>query len=110
MEKRKVTVTIGGQRCSFYSDDPDEYIAALAEKANTVVEQFSGMNAKAILFLADALMRAEKAEKPAEEAGGLKAEAKAEPKRAGKGTKVPADKNQVSVWDLMKANAENAVE
>ena len=102
MEKRKVTVTIGGQRCSFYSDDPDEYIAALAQKANTVVEQFSGMNAKAILFLTDALMRAEKTEKPAEEPGGLKAEAKAGPKRAGKNaSKASADNNQVSVWDLM---------
>ena len=67
MEKRKVIVSVGGQQCSFYSDDPDEYIAALAEKANKVVEQFSGINAKAILYLTDALMRAEKKETPAEE-------------------------------------------
>lgn len=102
MEKRKVTVTVGGQRCSFYSDDSDEYIAALAEKANKVVERFSGMNAKAILFLADALMRAEKSETPAEEPAELKSEAKTEPVRARKNaSKGSGNNNQVSMWDLM---------
>ena len=102
MEKRKVTVTIGGQRCCIYSDDSDEYIAALTERANTVVDRFSGMNAKAILFLTDALMRAEQAEKPAEEPAGPEDEAKAEPVRARKNaSKAPKDKNQVSMWDLM---------
>ena len=103
MEKRKVIVTIGGQRCSIYSDDPDEYISALEEKANTVVERFSGMNARTILFLTDALMRAEKAETPAEEPEERKAEADAEPKRARKNaSKVSPENNQVSMWDLMK--------
>ena len=102
MEKRKVIVSVGGQQCSIYSDDPDEYIAALAEEANKVVEQFSGINAKAILFLTDALMRAEKTETPAEEPAERKAEAKAEPKRAKKSApKVSPGNNQVSMWDLV---------
>ena len=102
MEKRKVIVSVGGQQCSIYTDDPDEYIAALAERANGVVERFSGMNARAILFLTDALMRAEKAETPPEKPAERKAEAKAEPKRAGKNTpKVSPENNQVSMWDLV---------
>ena len=102
MEKREVTVSVGGQRCSIYSDDPDEYIAALEEKANRVVERFSGMNAKAILFLTDALMRAEKTETPAEEPAERKPEEKAEPKRARKNApKDLPENNQVSMWDLV---------
>ena len=102
MEKREVTVSVGGQRCSFYSDDPDEYIAALAEKANKVVEQFSGINAKAILYLTDALMRAEKKKTPAEEPAEQKPEAKAEPKRVRKNVpKALPENNQVSMWDLV---------
>ena len=102
MEKREVTVSVGGQRCSIYSDDPDEYIAALEEKANRVVERFSGMNAKAILFLTDALMRKEKTETPVEGPAEQKHEAKAEPKRARKNvSKVSSENNQVSMWDLV---------
>ena len=102
MEKREVIVSVGGQRCSLYSDDPDEYIDALVEKANKVVERFSGMNAKAILFLTDALMRKEKTETPAEGPAEQKHEAKAEPKRARKNvSKVSSENNQVSMWDLV---------
>ena len=103
MEKRKVVVSVGGQQCSIYTDDSDGYIAALAEKANRVVEQFFGINAKAILFLTDALMRAEKTETPAGEPAERKAEAKADPKRARKNApKDPPENNQVSMWDLVQ--------
>lgn len=102
MEKRKVMVSVGGQQCIIYSDDPDEYIAALTEEANRVVEQFSGINAKAILFLTDALMRAEKTETPAEEPAERTGEAKAEPKRTKKNAlKISPENNQVSMWDLV---------
>ena len=102
MEKRKVIISVGGQKCTIYSDDPDEYIAALAEKANRVVEQFSGMNAKAILFLTDALMRAEKTETLTEEPAEQKPEAKDEAKRVRKNApKALPESNQVSMWDLV---------
>ena len=109
MEKREVIVSVGGQRCSLYSDDPDEYIDALTEKANKVVERFSGMNAKAILFLTDALMRAEKTEIPAEKPAERKPEATAEPKRVRKNTpKALPENNQVSMWDLVQAAGDPA--
>ena len=84
MEKRKVTVSIGGQVCSFYSDDPDEYLAALEQRANAVMKQtsrFSGSSActnaiLAVLLLTDRILRAE--QKAAEE-----------------------DAGQVSIWDLI---------
>ena len=102
MEKREVIVSVGGQKCIIYSDDTDEYIAALTERANRVVERFSGMNAKAILFLTDDLMRKEKTETPAEGPAEQKHEAKAEPKRARKNvSKVSSENNQVSMWDLV---------
>ena len=79
-----------------------KYIAALTEKANKVVERFSGMNAKAILFLTDALMRAEKTEILAEKPAERKPEATVEPKRIRKNAPKPLpENNQFSMWDLM---------
>ncbi len=102
MEKREIIVSVGGQRCSIYSDDSDEYITALTEKANWVVKRFSGMNAKAILFLTDALMRAEKTETAVEEPAERKPEVKAESKRVRKNApKALPENNQVSMWDLV---------
>lgn len=112
LEKRKVIVLIGGQPCSFYSDDPDEYISALAQRANAAMRQtakFSGTSpytnaVLSVLFLADQLLRREQAEaegrdrpeqaeKPtrAEQKGGRKPHSKAAAEDAG----------QVSVWDLL---------
>lgn len=104
MEKRKVTVTIGGQRCSFFTDDSDAYISALEQKANEVMgqtAQFSGRSALnnailSVVFLADEIIRknSEKTEKE---------EAKAEPGQARKAAVKPPrqEKGQVSVWDLL---------
>lgn len=92
MEKRKVTVSIGGQVCSFYSDDPDEYLAALEQRANAVMKQtagFSGSSActnaiLAVLLLTDRILRAEQ-----------KGHRKSSPKAAEE------DAGQVSIWDLI---------
>lgn len=110
MEKRKVTILIGGQSCSFYSDDSDDYITRLAQRANAAMKQtarFSGSSAHtnavlAVLLLADQLLRAEQAEKPPEAEPAEKI-----PKPEQKGNRkspARADGNndgQVSVWDLL---------
>ena len=111
MEKRKVTVTIGGQRCSFFTDDSDAYISALEQKADEVMRQtaqFSGRSALnnavlSVVFLTDELMRknSEKTEKTEKteitEAGAV-------PGPARKAAVKPArqEKGQVSVWDLLE--------
>ena len=104
MEKRRVTVTIGGQRCSFYTDDSDAYISALEQRANEVMRQtakFSGLSAQtnailSVIFLTDTLMRAEKEKTEM-------TERQAEARRIRKNTaKASAeDQGQVSVWDLL---------
>lgn len=101
MEKRKVTVRIGGQRCSFISDDPDEYISVLEQRADEVMRQtarFSGLSVQtnallSVLFLTDRLLRTEQS-KSAEKEHVSKAPARTQiPKAAGKA--------QISVWDLL---------
>ena len=91
MDKRRVTVTIGGRTCIFYSDDEDVYIAELARRANATMKQFSGNYYHAVLYLTDALIRAEK---PTE---GPPAQSK---KNVGK--KPPEGSGQVSVWEILK--------
>ncbi|MBO7662926.1 MAG: hypothetical protein J6U01_06105 [Clostridia bacterium] len=103
MEKRKVTVLIGGQLCSFYSDDSDEYLLALEQRANAVMRQtamFSGSSAYtnailSVLSQTDALMRLEQrkaaAEKPASPA----------PRKAPAKEESPENRKQISVWDLL---------
>ena len=106
MEKRKVTVSIGGKPCTFYSDDSDEYIAALEKRANEVMKQtkFAGSSTctnaiLSVLCLTDQLLRTERAEKPGKTEKPQRAEQKAGKKN---NPKVAAeDKGQVSVWDLM---------
>ena len=105
MEKRKVTISIGGQPCSFYSDDPDEYIAALEKKANAVMRQTAGFSGSSIrmnallsvVFLTDELLRAEQEEAAAE------TEQKVRKKSPPKAVKTAEnEKTQVSVWDLLE--------
>ncbi len=104
MEKRKVTISIGGQPCSFYSDDPDEYIAALEKKANAVMRQTAGFSGSSIrmnallsvVFLTDELLRAEQEE-------AAETEQKVRKKSAPKAVKTAEnEKTQVSVWDLLE--------
>ena len=106
MEKRSVTVLIGGQPCSFYSDDSDEFISALEQRANAVMKQtakYAGSSAHSnavlsVVSLTDSLLRAEAL--IAETAKGKAEEKHSSPVR--KPVKNPAeDKRQVSVWDLL---------
>lgn len=106
MEKRKVTISIGGRACSFYSDDSDEYISLLEERANAVMKQtarFSGSSSYAnavlsVLFLTDQLLRTEQTEKPQAEKPPA-VEHKGSKKNTGKAP--GKDNGQVSVWDLL---------
>ena len=112
MEKRRVTVSIGGQSFSFYSDDSDDYIAALEKKANAAMREtagFSGLSAYnnavlAVLLLSDRLLRAEQERQPAPEPKGVEAE---EPPKGEQKARKTAPKavrkedGQVSMWDLL---------
>ena len=106
MEKRRITVTIGNHACSFYSDDPEEYIAALEQRANAVMKQtapFSGASASmnaalSVVFLTDALMRAEAEKSRAENS---QPEIKRTRKSGAKAAE--EDQGQISVWELFDA-------
>ena len=105
-----MTVRIGGLPCSFLSDDSEEYLSALEQRANAVMKQtapFAGPSARgnailSVLFLTDVLLRKEQGEEPqaGEKAAARKATAKA-PIR---------DRDQVSVWDLLETPAAPAAE
>ena len=87
MEKRRVTISIGGQPCTFYTDDSDDYIAALQVKVNEAIRQFAGNYVHAMIHLTDQLLR--------------KAEIK--PQKVEKTQKNPSKKeNQVSMWDMIE--------
>ena len=128
MEKRLVTITIGGQRCSFYSDDSDEYISALEQRANEIMRQTARFSLRAnallsVISLTDSLMREEKKteEKKSEETeGAVKAEPKPEPKTEPKAGNKRNRKNaastpeenqdQISVWDLLERKPAEAAQ
>lgn len=96
MEKRKVTISICGKPCSFYSDDPEEYISALEQRVNAAMKQtagFSGSSAYTnalltVVFLTDQLLRTE------QRGTGSR---KNVPKTEGR----EKDKGQVTMWDLL---------
>ena len=99
MEKRRVTVSVGGLPCSFYSDDPDEYISILEQRTNEALRQTAGFSGSSgyrnavltVLSLTDQIMRTEQKGKTEP-----KGNRKSTPKTAGK-----EDRGQVSVWDLL---------
>ena len=92
MERRRVTILIGRQPCSFYSDDSDAYISALEQRTNAILKQtaaFSGSSAYnhaliTVVYLTDQLLRMER-----------KGAKRNPPKGAEK------DNGQVSMWDLL---------
>ena len=108
-----VRVWIGGQPCRFYSDDPDEYIAALEQRTNEVMKEIAGLNhINSVLFLTDRLLRAEQKERedgvpeaaaeekqPRKKPAKAVAEEKGNRKSAAKA--VPDERAQVSMWDLL---------
>ncbi len=93
MERRRITIMLDGQPCSFYSDDPDAYLSDLEKRANAVLHQAAvyGKNKEvlAVVLLTDQLMRMEGSP------------ARPEQKEARKPKPDSADKGQVSVWDLL---------
>lgn len=96
-----MTARIGEQVCSFYTDDPDEYIEELVKRADETLRHAGGSFAKAVLILTDAIMRAERAKVQDEGKAATQAEPKAAAKRPGNNME-RKDRNQVSMWDLMK--------
>ena len=115
LEKRKVTIWVDGQPCSFYSDDSEEYLSALAEKANAVMRRTardSGASGKtnalfSVLALTDTLLRMEQRIKDLtmekkEVTGQDPAEAKRPILRKTAAKAAEGDPGQVSVWDLLK--------
>ena len=104
LEKRKVTVLVGGQFCSFYSDDSDEYISSLERRANEVISRtarLSGMSSHtsailSVIYQADALMRTD------QERTNHSDKRTETPKIRKNATQASAeDQGQVSVWDLL---------
>ncbi len=105
LEKRKVTVSIGGRVYRFYSDDSDAYIATLEQRANAALKQTAGFSGAsvltnavlAVLLLTDELMRTE--QKAPGDGGSPEVRETAKEKK-----KKPAEKDdgQVSVWDLLE--------
>ena len=108
LEKRRVTLLIGGQRCSLYSDDSNEYLALLEQRANEALlrtARFSGPEAYtnavySLLSLTDELLRAEQRLQEGTE------EQKAAESRSRKNAAKTAgvEKGQVSVWDLLEGD------
>lgn len=118
VEKRKVTLSIGGQPCEFYSDDSEAYLTALEHRANAVMKRtarYAGPSAYtnavlSVLTLTDELLRTEEKMREMRE---LSVEREPEGTNAGAGRspRKPAEKNppkapgkdpgQVSVWDIL---------
>ena len=111
LEKRRVTIWIGGQPCSFLSDDPAEYISALEKRADAAMRQAAGNAVHAAVYLADRLLRAEQAEEPQKPEKPEKAEKPQKAERAGKpGKKDAVEKGQVTVWDLIEGRQPDSAE
>ena len=112
MEKRKVTILVGGEYCSFYSDDPEEYLSALEQRANQVMRQtakYSGASAQtnavlSVIYQTDALMRLEKEKtRAAEEPAEIR-----KPRKNAAQTSAE-DQGQVSVWELLGNGKEKEI-
>lgn len=107
MERRKTAVLIGGKIYSFYTDDPEEYIETLEQRANEALREgeraaggSSGGAVLAIISLTDRLMRME--EKHPEKTDKPK---NAAPRK--KDTQTEAQ-GQMTVWDVLEMSGETA--
>ena len=109
MEKRKVTIRIDGQAYSLYSDDSDDYLSALEQRADAVMKETAGLTGAvgyknavlSVLNLTDELMRAEEKIRMLGKGQQRVPEnrSSAAPKRAA--PEASKDREQVSVWDLL---------
>ncbi|MBQ6399956.1 MAG: cell division protein ZapA [Clostridia bacterium] len=67
MQKRRVTISIGGVPCAFYSDDSAEYLGTLAQRANAAMRETAGFSGRSayrnavlsVLSVTDELLRTE---------------------------------------------------
>ena len=119
MEKRKVTVFIAGQPCTFYTDDSDEYLSLLSKRVNAAMRETSGFSGdssynNAVLSavsLADELLRTEQRmrlssemQKPGEKKAGEKKPGGEKGSAARKRSAREDGKvrGQISVWDMLE--------
>ena len=114
MEKRRVTITVGGQPYSFASDDPDEYIRTLEKRTNAALKETAEFAPSAyagailaVISQTDRLLRAEEAggtEKAEKQGKPQKAEpSEGQPRKETARKKASAQgKGQVSMWELLE--------
>ena len=114
MEKRRVTITVGGQPYSFASDDPDEYIRTLEKRTNAARKETAEFAPSAyagailaVISQTDRLLRAEEAggtEKAEKQGKPQKAEpSEGQPRKETARKKASAqEKGQVSMWELLE--------
>lgn len=114
MEKRRVTITVGGQPYSFASDDPDEYIRTLEKRTNAALKETAEFAPSAyagailaVISQTDRLLRAEEAggtEKAEKQGKPQKAEpSEGQPRKETARKKASAqEKGQVSMWELLE--------
>lgn len=111
LEKRKVTIRIDNRPYTFYSNDPDEYIADLERRANLIMKEtgpYAGPSSYSnamlsVISLTDELLRKE-AEAPAGAAEG--APPRKTPGKKKKAAADRADDGQISVWDVLQEQQE----
>ncbi len=111
MERRKVTILIGGQPIILYSDDPDEYLSALEQRANEVMREtsrFAGSSPYTnamytVLSLTDELLRAEqKTRNPSPTPKMMRNSPGKNPEKTSE-----KDQGQISVWELLEPENKN---
>ena len=130
MQKRRVTISIGGVPCAFYSDDSAEYLGTLAQRANAAMREtaeFSGQSAYrnavlSVLSVTDELLRTEQRVRELQDAeyrnagdGGDSSSVLADRKnrppvcrsaagRRGSAKEEPKerDRGQISIWDILE--------
>ena len=110
MEKRKVTISIDGKPCSLYSDDPEEYLSILEQRANAVMRETAGFSGSAysnavlsVITLTDELLRSE------QKIQNLTAERKKDEFRSNSPRKNSVkdgekERGQISVWDILETH------
>ncbi|MER2182690.1 MAG: cell division protein ZapA [Clostridia bacterium] len=110
MEKRRVTITVGGQPYSFASDDPDEYIRTLEKRTNAALKETAEFAPSAyagailaVISQTDRLLREEQAAQMRKTKEPDKSQTEKVFKKEPARKKVSAqEKGQVSVWDLLE--------
>ena len=110
MEKRKVSISVGGQSCVLNSDDSDEYLARLERRANEALKRTAGVAGAsahtnaicAVIALTDELMRTEqKIRRWTTE----RKTARNDPDKKQPAGEPAQNWGQISVWDVLEDQA-----